>query len=147
MFLNVGMVHIQAPGMNVRAAWHHYGSKQWLGGDPMSNDAFRRQLLQQRNALLRQVTNAEDDPHSLDANVEAERMDEGQEQSLALVLERLDTRGKVEIEAIDRALARIAGGTFGTCTGCGGPIPKTRLAALPRAERCLSCAKVSEHVA
>ena len=107
----------------------------------MSHEEFRRQLLERRNALLRQVMNAEDDLRWLDANVEPERLEEGQEQSLALVLERLDTRGKEEIEAIDRALARLAGGTFGTCAGCGGQIPKTRLAALPTAERCLSCAE------
>src|SRR6185436_8241217 len=107
----------------------------------MSNDSIRRQLLQQRAALLRHVAQAEDDLHWLDTNVEPERMDEGQERSLALVLARLDEHGKAEIEAIDRALARIAGGSFGRCTSCGRAIPTSRLRALPTADRCLNCAK------
>ena len=113
----------------------------------MSNDRFRRQLLAERAVLLRQVATAEDDLRWLDTNVEPERMDEGQEQALALVLARLDQRGKVEIEAIDRALARIAADSYGTCAGCGHPIPTSRLEALPAADRCLRCATVSEHVA
>jgi RNA polymerase-binding protein DksA len=113
----------------------------------MSNDRFRRQLLQERSLLLRQVASAEDDLRWLDANVEPERMDEGQERALALVLARLDQRGKAEIEAIDRALARIAAGSFGACAGCGRPIPTGRLEALPAADRCLRCATANEHVA
>ena len=113
----------------------------------MSNDRFRRQLLQERDVLLRQVANAEDDLRWLDANVEPEVMDEGQEQALAQVLARLDQRGHAEIGAIDRALARIAAGSFGTCAGCGGRIPTSRLEALPAADRCLRCATASEHVA
>jgi RNA polymerase-binding protein DksA len=105
---------------------------------------FRKQLLEQRAALLRQVARAEDDLRWLDSNVEPEMMDEGQEKSLALVLTRLDDRGKAEIEAIDRALARIAADSFGTCTSCGEPIATARLQALPTAERCLECARADE---
>lgn len=113
----------------------------------MSNDNFRRKLLAERAVLLRQVATAEDDLRWLDANVEPERMDEGQEQALALVLARLDQRGKAEIEAIDRALARIAAGSYGRCAGCGHSIPTRRLEALPAADRCLRCATANEHVA
>ena len=111
----------------------------------VSTDQFRKRLLQQRASLLRQVARAEDDLRWLDSNVEPEVMDEGQEKSLALVLARLDDRGQVEIADIDRALARIAAGSFGKCAGCGRPIPSARLEALPTAERCLGCAESSEH--
>lgn len=110
-----------------------------------SIDQFRKQLLQQRSSLLRQVVRAEDDLRWLDSNVEPEMMDEGQEKSLAIVLARLDERGTVEIQEIDRALARIAAGAFGKCLGCGRPIPPARLEALPTAERCLTCAQASQH--
>ncbi len=111
----------------------------------MSNDSARRQLLQQRVALLRHVARAEDDLRWLDANVDPERMDESQEKSLALVLARLDERGNAEIEAIDRALARIAAGSFGRCASCGHPIAPDRLQALPTADRCLKCAQAGQH--
>jgi DnaK suppressor protein len=44
------------------------------------------------------------------------------------------------IDALDRAVARIDDGTYGTCDRCGGPIGAERLAARPAAETCISCA-------
>lgn len=57
---------------------------------------------------------------------------------------RLDDRGKAEIEAIDRALGRIANGDYGRCEVCGSSIPLSRLEALPAATTCLRCAEVTE---
>ncbi|HUC23546.1 MAG TPA: TraR/DksA C4-type zinc finger protein [Streptosporangiaceae bacterium] len=37
------------------------------------------------------------------------------------------------------ALHRIDLGTYGTCVGCGGPVPEGRLEAKPEAARCMSC--------
>lgn len=112
----------------------------------IATDEFRRRLLQQRAALLTQVARAEDDLRWLETNVEPEKMDEGQEASLALVLTRLDDHGKAEIEAIDRALARIAAGSYGACARCAEPIAPARLEALPAAEHCLVCATAIERV-
>lgn len=44
------------------------------------------------------------------------------------------------IRDIDRALAGIEAGTYGTCEECGGPIGDTRLEALPATVRCVGCA-------
>src|SRR5437867_9621810 len=48
------------------------------------------------------------------------------------------------LEQIELALARIADGTYGTCDGCGGVIPKARLQAIPYAIRCVDCAQKQE---
>jgi DnaK suppressor protein len=40
----------------------------------------------------------------------------------------------------DRALAKLDEGTYGTCDGCGGPIARARLEAIPDGVLCLSCA-------
>jgi DnaK suppressor protein len=40
---------------------------------------------------------------------------------------------------IDAALARMAAGSYGTCQGCGVPIPVERLEAMPAAACCVSC--------
>jgi DnaK suppressor protein len=40
---------------------------------------------------------------------------------------------------VDRALERLAAGTFGTCEVCGGPIPEERLEAIPWARACMAC--------
>jgi RNA polymerase-binding transcription factor DksA len=40
---------------------------------------------------------------------------------------------------IERAQAKLADGSYGTCDGCDGPIPEARLEALPWATECVSC--------
>jgi len=43
-----------------------------------------------------------------------------------------------------RALARIAAGTYGICESCGEPIGKARLQAFPRATLCVTCKQREE---
>jgi DnaK suppressor protein len=40
---------------------------------------------------------------------------------------------------IERAQAKLAEGSYGTCDGCGEPIPDARLEALPSATECVAC--------
>jgi len=44
------------------------------------------------------------------------------------------------LAALDRAVAKLAAGTYGVCEGCGEMIPRDRLAALPAARTCIGCA-------
>ena len=46
-----------------------------------------------------------------------------------------------DVDALDRALTRLAGDSYGACTGCARPIPAERLAAHPTALTCVSCAR------
>ena len=48
-------------------------------------------------------------------------------------------RAHETLEAVRAALARIGDGTYGSCVGCGGPIPVERLQAVPSADRCVTC--------
>ena len=105
---------------------------------------LKEKLLAERRRLFLQVARAEEDLHWLDTNLETEVEEEAQEKSLAGLLARLDDRGKAEIEAIDRALARIAAGDYGRCIDCDRPIPQARLEALPTAETCVECANARE---
>jgi DnaK suppressor protein len=41
---------------------------------------------------------------------------------------------------VERALAKLADGSYGTCDRCGGPIGADRLEAIPWAVRCVGCA-------
>ena len=41
---------------------------------------------------------------------------------------------------IDKALAKIDTGTYGTCEQCGKPIGEARLEAMPAAPLCIECA-------
>jgi RNA polymerase-binding transcription factor DksA len=51
----------------------------------------------------------------------------------------LSAQAQAAVEEIDKALAKIAGGTYGYCEQCGQPIPKARLKALPYAALCVAC--------
>jgi RNA polymerase-binding protein DksA len=44
----------------------------------------------------------------------------------------------------ERALARIADGTYGVCESCGNPIGKLRLQFFPRATLCVTCKQRQE---
>ncbi len=41
---------------------------------------------------------------------------------------------------VERALAKLDEGSYGTCDGCGGAIEPKRLAAMPESIHCLACA-------
>lgn len=43
------------------------------------------------------------------------------------------------LKEIDDAFARIGDGTYGTCLGCGRPIPAERLEILPYTRHCVPC--------
>lgn len=104
-------------------------------------EELRETLLKQRRSLFERVAHAEEDLRWLDTHVAAESTEEGQEENIARLLARLDDLGRAELEAVDRALARIESGDYGTCEECGERIPLERLRALPAAARCVTCAR------
>src|SRR5215472_15034809 len=56
----------------------------------------------------------------------------------------LTYRARELLEQTERALARIASGTYGSCESCGQPIGKARLQAFGRAILCVSCKQREE---
>lgn len=56
----------------------------------------------------------------------------------------LEERARESLAQIDRALARIAAGTYGVCVRCGEQIAAERLEAMPEAELCISCKEREE---
>lgn len=103
-------------------------------------DELRRALLDQQRRLLVRVGAVESDLRWFDENVESEMIEEGQERSLAALLEQLDEREREAIDSIEAALGRMRRGTYGVCTACRSPIPLARLRVLPTAETCRACA-------
>ncbi|MHB1016917.1 MAG: TraR/DksA family transcriptional regulator [Coriobacteriia bacterium] len=57
----------------------------------------------------------------------------------------LEERARESLARIDRALARIADGTYGVCVRCGKQIAAERLEAMPEAELCISCQEHEEN--
>lgn len=56
------------------------------------------------------------------------------------VLEATGLAGELEVRQIQAALRRIAAGTYGLCTRCGGEVSQARLDALPATPFCKECA-------
>lgn len=56
----------------------------------------------------------------------------------------LTDREQRELDAVDAALKRLAGGEFGSCSDCGADIPFDRLKVEPWATRCVPCATKHE---
>ena len=100
-------------------------------------------LLAQRQDIFQRRQNLTSDWQALsDPDIEPE--EEAQKADLSLLFEQLDNREKEEIEEIDRALAKIAVATYGTCEGCRKPIRLQRLEALPATRFCSTCARKME---
>lgn len=55
-----------------------------------------------------------------------------------------DLTHRAELVELDRALDRLARGTYGLCVECGGAIDPERLAVLPEAARCITCQRHEE---
>jgi DnaK suppressor protein len=49
------------------------------------------------------------------------------------------SRARARYDAIIDALSRLAGGSYGTCAGCSGPIPYGRLIVMPEVTHCMTC--------
>ena len=53
-------------------------------------------------------------------------------------------RDVTEMGEVERALKRLADGTYGRCSDCDEPIPPARLHAYPAAARCIRCQEAFE---
>ena len=105
--------------------------------------ALREDLEQQAGALRRELQDAAQAAaavqHSSSGEGSGDEADAGsktfeREHEASLANNSRDTLLQVE-----RALTRLAEGTYGRCERCGSDIPKPRLQAFPRATLCLAC--------
>jgi RNA polymerase-binding protein DksA len=55
----------------------------------------------------------------------------------------LEDNSEAVLNAIEKALRKIADGTYGICERCGKQIAEERLEALPYAELCIDCKRLS----
>jgi RNA polymerase-binding protein DksA len=99
--------------------------------------AARRQTL--RAEVQRELANS-DDPRIAGFKNELAATEDW---VLADILTDLDvatvSRDIAELTEVEAALARIADGSYGTCSDCGEAIGWPRLNAQPTAERCIAC--------
>ena len=53
----------------------------------------------------------------------------------------LEERERQQLRQVVDALRRIEEGTYGSCNGCGGPIPFERLLVVPETLACTACSR------
>ena len=133
------------------------GSPEATGPGPVAKAApaaLDRKFLEEQRALLlaerrsyeAQATALKAEADQLAAEMEPGdvQFDEesGEGDSIGMERERdlqLAGQARAAIEEIDRSLAKLDAGTYGTCERCNQPIPKARLKALPYAALCVAC--------
>lgn len=111
-----------------------------MPSDPTATADLQSQLEQERQALRAQLaelgfgdggSGLEYDGNFADSSqVTAER---GEAEALAHTLQET-------LDDVEKALERLADGTFGVCEGCGKQIAAPRLEAMPAARLCIDCA-------
>ncbi len=55
------------------------------------------------------------------------------------VADAASSRAASAASEVEHALARLEVGTYGSCEGCGSPIPFERLEVIPHTRRCTGC--------
>lgn len=104
--------------------------------DSVDPAAIRAALLDERARLLADVQETIQAPGQMTYGSQAAAASQVFEQQRDLALR---DRATQHLELVDSALARLDGGTFGSCLRCGNPIPADRLEALPWAAHCIDC--------
>ena len=109
--------------------------------EPLSLDAVRAALLERRREVARRIGEVQSGVRHQDAPLEADSEEQVVQLENDPVLDALDASGRRELQEIDRALARLDAGEYGSCEACGEEIPAARLRVKPAATTCAACAR------
>jgi RNA polymerase-binding transcription factor DksA len=106
-------------------------------------ESLQNTLLDRRTELLKEVRDVSGrDGEEPFRKLAGEVADSGDESVAATLIDTDHAavgRDLDEIRSIDRALKRIADGSYGRCSECGTEIPYARLEVNPTAARCFPC--------
>jgi RNA polymerase-binding protein DksA len=111
-------------------------------------DALKQDLEKRRTTVMRTLqttmrsTREEGDRAEISKDPYGSASSSHDDELAAITVERLAR----DLKLIDRALADIDAGRYGTCVECEEPIAPKRLKALPFATRCVECQARSERL-
>ena len=106
----------------------------------------RALLRTERDRAVAQIASLTSDLSGIiDATAGANTDDEHDPEGSTIAFERAQVlaligQARDRLQQVDRALARLDAGTYGTCQRCSQPIAPARLAARPAAAYCVQCA-------
>jgi RNA polymerase-binding transcription factor DksA len=103
--------------------------------------AMRAELLARKQELQARVASVHDDLTRASEAPEQDFAEQAVQRENDEVLAQLEASARAEVARIDRALGRVANGTYGLCASCGGDIDPARLHVVPDADRCVKCSR------
>jgi DnaK suppressor protein len=101
---------------------------------------IRERLIRKRDEVF-EAHRLSDEARLILSEHEIEPEEDAQNEAMADVLATLDEREQKEIQAINRALARMDLGEYGSCEVCGKEIEVERLEAIPWTSACSTHAR------
>lgn len=112
----------------------------------MGAQCVRAQLISERVATAARIDAMTADLAALMAASAGSNLDDEHDpEGSTVAFEReqfaaLRAQAEAHLDEIEAALARLAAGRYGVCESCGGEIANERLATLPAARLCVTCA-------
>ncbi|HEX6624744.1 MAG TPA: TraR/DksA family transcriptional regulator [Pyrinomonadaceae bacterium] len=105
---------------------------------------YRDRLLERRESLFSQVTEAEMSSRERDLEATQDPADMAANAYTKELLISMSANDRKLLELIDEALVRVEKGEYGECVNCGEPVSERRLDAVPWARYCLKCQDLQE---
>ncbi len=107
---------------------------------------FKELLEEKRDQIIQNAQSTLAEDMTLDANDLPDEMDLASSEYLQSFTFRLRGREKTFLEKIEKALAKLKEGTFGSCEECGEEISVKRLEARPETMLCIKCKEDQERM-
>jgi DnaK suppressor protein len=109
--------------------------------DDLDLAAIRRELEARRESTRDRVAALAERPELGAAQGFGKRIGDGTTEAISRLTDIGVGRSlETGLARTERALAKLDEGTYGTCDGCGEPIPPARLRAMPDGVLCVACA-------
>ncbi len=101
----------------------------------------RTQLLAQKQELLTRAAKVHADITRSSGPLDKDFAEQVVQMENDAVLAGIGEATAAELAQINRALAQLDQGTYGSCSQCGQLIDRRRMLALPYSDRCITCAE------
>lgn len=105
---------------------------------------FKKTLEDSRTAILANARKTMEEESNFDTDDLPDEIDQASSEYAQSMVFRLRDREKFLLKKIEKALARIEDGSFGTCERCEEPISQKRLEARPVTTLCIRCKEEQE---
>ncbi len=113
-------------------------------------DGIRRKLQADLAGVLRWIASLRGEPRPEELESGGDNTPISEAVDAAHVVEEVELRTQLvdwlvqRAGLLEEALRHLREGTYGLCSGCGAPIHRARLEALPEAALCLRCQEMNE---